>query len=344
MEKKKSGRGKRLATVLFVLFNIAVIAVTAYYDFVVDSDAASKSALRGVSPLWLLAALACFLGAIAAETVKYQLLIRHTTGSVTLRTAFETFALGKYYDNITPLGAGGQPFQMVYLSRQGLDSGAAGAIPVAGFLSLQIAFILLALVTLPFSFGTIITSVPFCIAAIVGLLFYMFIPAAIILFAASPAAAEKVLHWGVGLAGRLHILRHPESAGEKALTSLRSYTESLRSIGRGQGILTRTLLLSLVYQFILCSLPYFVLRAFGCSLSYPVVLCTCVFVYLSITFVPTPGNSGVAEGSFYTLFSLLAPDSLFWAMLIWRFFSYYGFILLGLIIQWRGAFKKKKTT
>ena len=49
-----------------------------------------------------------------------------------------------------------------------------------------------------------------------------------------------------------------------------------------------------------------------------------------VTLVPTPGNAGAAEGSFYLLFDQLDTSGVFWAMLIWRFLCYYFFILLGL--------------
>ena len=58
----------------------------------------------------------------------------------------------------------------------------------------------------------------------------------------------------------------------------------------------------------------------------------CVYVYASTTIVPTPGNAGAAEGSFYLLFEQMEGSGLFWAMLAWRFCSYYIFILLGLVI------------
>ena len=61
-------------------------------------------------------------------------------------------------------------------------------------------------------------------------------------------------------------------------------------------------------------------------------LCMCVFVYFSVTIIPTPGNAGAAEGSFYILFNQLDTSGLFWAMLIWRFLTYYIFLLTGLAI------------
>ena len=88
------------------------------------------------------------------------------------------------------------------------------------------------------------------------------------------------------------------------------------------------------------------MRIFGGDLGYLQSLTMCLYVYASVTIVPTPGNAGAAEGSFYLLFDQLDTSGVFWAMLIWRFLCYYLFILMGLgIYGYRGIerrLKKKK--
>jgi uncharacterized membrane protein YbhN (UPF0104 family) len=60
----------------------------------------------------------------------------------------------------------------------------------------------------------------------------------------------------------------------------------------------------------------------------------------SVTIIPTPGNSGAAEGSFYILFNELDTYGLFWSMLVWRALCYYSFIIIGVIIYLYGAIEK----
>jgi uncharacterized membrane protein YbhN (UPF0104 family) len=55
-------------------------------------------------------------------------------------------------------------------------------------------------------------------------------------------------------------------------------------------------------------------------------------LYAAISFIPTPGNSGAADASFYTLFKvgLVSVAGLsFPAMLLWRLLSFYSFIIIG---------------
>ena len=57
-----------------------------------------------------------------------------------------------------------------------------------------------------------------------------------------------------------------------------------------------------------------------------------VYICSAVTLIPTPGNSGVSEGTFYYVFSSPGSDGVFWAMLLWRLLCYYSFLLLGLLI------------
>ena len=53
---------------------------------------------------------------------------------------------------------------------------------------------------------------------------------------------------------------------------------------------------------------------------------------LSVSFIPTPGNSGAADLSFYVLFAVGLPAGFaFPAMVVWRLISFYSYIIIGFI-------------
>lgn len=336
--KRKSFRSVA-GKLLFVLFNVAVIAVTAYVDFGTERGVSSKD-LLDMSMWYLFLVLACFAVTILTESLKYYSMIKHTTGRRAPLQAFEVAVLGKYYDFITPLGAGGQPFQVIYLIREGVEAGPASAIPIAGYIAHHAGFILISVVVL--IFGAVVRSAVLIVPAIVGLLCYAAIPVTLVFFAVAPKAAGAFIGGCIRLLGRLGLLKDPEKKRVSAIGYIESCIVSLRYIYNGKGMFLRMLLLSLVYHGALCAMPYFVLRAFGNTLPFWEVFRSCVFIYLCITFIPTPGNSGAAEGSFYALFSVLGQGHLFWAMLVWRFFCYYSFIFMGLGATWAISRRRKR--
>ena len=69
------------------------------------------------------------------------------------------------------------------------------------------------------------------------------------------------------------------------------------------------------------------------SSMYLRIMVMCVLVDLAASFFPLPGGTGMNEISFSAMFTpLFGNVGTFWAMLIWRFFSYYIFLLQGIII------------
>ena len=151
---------KPVMIAVFVLINVAVIAITAFSEFGNSSNAAKLSEVR-INWWFLLPAVLCFLIAITLEIHKYVLMMREMTRNKTnfnkkraAKVARRTVLLGRYYDNITPAAIGGQPFQIYYMRKNSsLPDGVSTSIPIFGMISGQIGFIIIAV--LCFLFGSL---------------------------------------------------------------------------------------------------------------------------------------------------------------------------------------------
>ena len=51
-----------------------------------------------------------------------------------------------------------------------------------------------------------------------------------------------------------------------------------------------------------------------------------------MSFIPTPGNSGVVEGMGVLAFNVAAGAALAWSVFFWRFSVYYIYIFIGIIM------------
>lgn len=337
--QKKSKLRKRIGLALFIALNAAVLIYTALLDFTKERPK-TKIAPFGMSNiLFLLGALGCVALVLGAETVKYLLMMRHLGERVSVRTAFETAALGKYYDCITPSGAGGQPFQIWHLHSHGYSSGASSAMPLSGFITMQFGFVFLCLVVFIFN-NNAIDNLAIKITAYVGAFTYTLAPVMIILAAVAPKLSMRITAFFINLGAKIRIVKNPRASIKRSVRALSNYSHSLKKIGKHKGMIVMLMLLSILFQVSLCSLPYFVIHIFGGDLDYFKALSMCVFIYAAICLIPTPGNSGAAEGSFYLLFSELNTADLFWAMVVWRLLCYYSFIAIGLLVYGWGAIEK----
>ena len=330
--KGKNKLVKRIGIILFVLLNAAVIYFTASSEFSKKAPPPIKFSFTNI--LFLLGGILCLVIVLGSETLKYMIMMRHLGEKVSFRHAFSTAALGKYYDCITPSGAGGQPFQIYYLHSQGYSGGAASAMPLSGFFTMQFGFVILCLFA--FIFGNSAMNATgqtgIKITAYFGAIAYTVVPVMIIISGVAPKIAMRIVAFFVRIGAALHIVKKPNHTIMKSVRSLNNYSVNIKRITKDKGLLTKLLILSTIFQLAMCSMPFFAVRTFDGDLNYFDALFMCIFIQAAISLIPTPGNSGAAEGSFYIVFSSLGTAGTFWAMLIWRFLCYYSFIVIGVLI------------
>ena len=334
--------------VLFILLNVAVIAITAFSEFGNSQNAAALSEVQ-INWWLLIPAAACFLIATFCEIHKYTMMMREMTEDKrtfsykrSRKVATRTVLLGRYYDNITPAAVGGQPFQIYYMRKNsGLPHGASTSIPIFGMISGQMGFIIIAV--LCFLFGSASTDNAVLIGtACFGLLFYAFWPVTVMIATFLPNATAELITIFVRLFAKMHIVKDEKKAIRKARYEIGAYARCVRKILKTKGLFAKTLILSVIYHILISMIPFFVLSAFGGSVDFLPCFVTTVAVTSAVYFVPTPGNAGAAEGTFYVVFSALSSGYIFWAMLVWRFFSYYIYIIMGPIIYYKMHLEKKR--
>jgi len=340
-----SKQRKTLLNIIFVLLNVIVVIMIANNSFRADVIINLKEMIS----LWLthweyvLIALILPIIALIVEGLKYYHLMKLTTGKKRFILALKTASIGKYYDNVTPLGSGGQAAQVYYLFKNKVSSGKAGSITISAFSMMQITFSLMALIVFIF-FGNYMTLPGIKIAAYVGSVFAVFIPILVILFSLSSKFTSKIIFSVLKALRFFRLIKNPVNTMKRIIKFLKRFKHHLRSIFIQKNVMIRIFVLSFLYHLSIFSIPYFVIRSSGVDVQYLEIIVLSVFVYNAIAFIPTPGNSGGAEISFTIIFSMLTGGLLFWTMLFWRFVSYYFFIIVGLFVMMYDTLIKKQQT
>ena len=335
MPKKKKSTRKILLTLLFVALNVAVIAITAFSEFGNSENAVKFSEVK-FNFWFLIPAIIAFCIALFLEVRKFLMIMKKTCNFKTraeLRKAHKdarrAVLIGRYYDNITPAAIGGQPFQIYYMNKNAnVGGGLATTIPIISMISGQLGFLVIAV--LCFSLGSIaINNTPLVAAACFGLLFYAFWPIAVLIATFLPKTTTEIITLGVRFLAKIHVIKNKHEAIKKAEHGVNEYARCVKLILKTRGLFLKTILMSVAFHVLISSIPFFVLNAFGANIDFIPCFVSVVAVTSAVYFIPTPGNAGAAEGTFYVVFSALSSGYVFWAMLIWRFFSYYAYILLG---------------
>lgn len=345
---------KTLGILFFVLLNVVVIAVTAVSEFGNSKNATELSEVK-LNWWFLLPAALCFVVAISFEILKYILMIKRLAVSEELsnketklarknapKVARRTVLLGKYYDSVTPAAIGGQPFQIYYMRRHsGLPSGASTSIPIVGMIANQIGFLLIAIPCFVLS-GIAYSRPALIVTAWIGLLFYAFWPVMVAGVSFFPKATTKFLKFIVKVFAKIKIIKNRDKVLEKIEHEVEEYAKSVKLILKTKGLFFQVVGLSTLFNALVVAIPFFVLTAFGGNIGFMECFVLTVAVMSAVYFIPTPGNAGAAEGTFFVVFSALSTGYVFWAMLLWRFFSYYIYIIMGPIIYFFMHLEKKR--
>ena len=327
-EQKAESRKTLRNNLLFLAFTLAVIGVIAYIEFG-RGEIPDRISAGDINLLYLLGGVGCFVLMLGSEFVKYSHLLKVSEHKTYNADGLHCAVIGKFYDNITPAGFGGQPFQIRFLKKRGCSDGVSGSVPILGFLGLQFSFVLIALTVFIFKSDVFFDRISMQIAAWAGLLMYSIVPVCVVLFSIVPKPLLRLIKRGTAFLGKIRLIKDPQTAYERAVEALESYKGSVEQFAHKPGSIALVAVTSMIFRAAMLMMPWFVLTAFGAQLNFLDCFCRIAYIYAVITLIPTPGNSGAAEASFYSVFALLPSGSVFWAMLVWRLLCYYSWLISG---------------
>lgn len=347
MTKSKRVR-KIVLTAGFIIFSAAVVIATAVNEFSGSKNAAELAEVHLNGWLVIPAAL-CFVAMICLEYSKYALMIFKTCKKGAFKPrevwglSFKTVMLGRYYDKITPAAVGGQPAQILTLRKtKKIANGMTTAIPIFSMIAGQATFLIIAIPC--FLFSGIGFKYPTLMAmAWIGLLFYAFWPVMVLGTMFFPKPTAKFINFIVKILAKIKIVKNRDEAVKKVEAEVSDYAKNVKTILTKPVVSGGVLLLSLLSNILVSFIPFFVLKAFGGDIDFGECFLLSICVEAAVYFAPTPGNSGVAEGTFYVVFSRLSTGYVFWAMMLWRLFSYYIYIIVGPLIYLSQQIKKRRT-
>lgn len=348
---KQSSTKKKLLNFLFLFLNIAVIIILLITQSSSEEGLPSLAEINknGTNLIFLFIIIGCFALYMIIESLKYYILQRKSDPHARFTLCYKTAAIGRYYDSITPLATGGQPFQIYYLNKRGVPPSSAVSIPLGKYVFNQISYIILCLFAVIFGkyylstqgvTSTIVTS-----AAWIGLALNSLLIIFVIWLSISKKVGNKIVVGTLKLLQKMRIVKNYQKQYEKVMKLVSDYQATMRYYANNIFIFLFNIILNLIGYIIYYSVPFLIYCLF-CSYNpslYLEIFLKVIIIDLAISFIPLPGGAGTAELSFKALFtSLFVNGTLFYALLIWRIFSYYGFLMQGLVLIIYDYFKGNK--
>lgn len=339
-EKQKSKR-QRWINFGFLMLNLVILAIILFFQ--IRSEGAISFADLVSSKMnigWLFAAIALFFLINALDAARISVSIKQVTGRARPFLSYKSTAICRFYDCITPLSTGGQPFQIFYLSKRGLNASTASSVPLSKYVYGQIVFILYTSIILVTSLFLHMDINPVLrTLSWIGLLLNAMLIVLIFMLSVSKKVAPRMVIGFLKFGSKLHLVKDYQATFKKVIRMVKQYTATFKLFMKSGWNAFLQTLISIACLTATYTVPFVVYCMFTSAPSVEVwfqLMVLQIVCDLAISFIPIPGGGGSAELSFGALFGQYfkncASGVSVWAMLIWRVMTYYGYLLQGILV------------
>ena len=289
--------------------------------------------IRKVKIIYFAVPLLLFVASHFVDSLRLKLVLAQFRIRITFVQAFYNSAAGTFFTNITPMTAGGQPFQIYHLSMVGVPAETATNVILSRFVEQAMTSLLISLLfltqitwiasTLRMGARLMYVALGISLCVTVLLLILLIRPH----FIGRLAIVVERTFLG-RLVGRISGKHNWAPSLHKWSQRLRENVKMLWSTRTWAMILD--ILMGVVNILLHAYSLRFVLEGVtGTSIPFLEVIITYVILWQVVFYIPTPGASGGVEGAFSLVYSGLtgAVGSTVIAVFVWRFATYYLLLL-----------------
>ncbi|MBQ7308472.1 MAG: flippase-like domain-containing protein [Clostridia bacterium] len=334
-KSEKDKKNSRILSYLMFIINILIVLAILYYNITQNKEFTPLRDLT-FNLQYLFIIIAITILTTLLDTIITNLFVKTVTSKSNLWLSYKAFATMRYYDSITPMGSGGQPFMATYLLSNNISGSKSVSIPMKKFLTQQFSWLIITLVGLIYTLINKTITNPLIIGfSVFGFVINVFLDLFLFLGSSSEKITKGFSVWSIKLLTKLKIIKNYDKALEKTSNFMKEYQELMKEFSSNKLQFVIILIMGMIKYILYFSIPFFIFCCFkGFDINLFLVFFTfTIMVELSASCFPLPGGSGMNEITFSVLFSSYLPEAVFWAMLLWRIFSYYLLIFQGIIIM-----------
>lgn len=275
-------------------------------------------ALASIFAFWLLEAFMIF-----------SLIVKFTDKKATFNTfwlAIKTTMIGQYYSNITPFASGGQPVQLYIMKDEKIPLSEATAVLVSKFLLFQIGVTIYSLILVIFRLKSLvdyISGVSFFVFT--GLTLNVVMLSVIVLVSFRPKVIITLAEIIFEFLHRHRIIKDLDAVMNKTQSFISEYEVSINKLKENKLYTVKMFLITFIQLTLFFSITVFIYKALNLHGTGIIeIICLQAFLYMAVSFIPTPGTAGVSEVGFVLILgNVFSPNIVGTALLLWRGISYY---------------------
>lgn len=249
--------------------------------------------------------------------------------------SFQLTMRTQFFNAVTPFATGGQPYQVYYLSKEGIKISSATSIIMQNFIVYQIALVSLGIVAVCYNFYfhlfpkvallQHLVTVGFVINALIIVIMF--------LISFNRKISEFIIKIGITILYKLKIVKDKDKKIKEWENYINGFHDSAKLLLKNKKDFILGIILNFIALIGLYLIPYVMMLAIGENSFGPFdAVITSAYIMLLGSFVPMPGGTGGLEYAFIAFYgNFLVGSKLTAIMILWRFVTYYLGIILGAI-------------
>ena len=335
-------RFKPMMVVWPILFGLIGVGYMLWRELHTDIP---QEPLTMVKHCWVFMLLVVLLTFLKDYSGMYRLRVM-SGAPLTFRQLFRIRMLYEFTSAVTPSAAGGSSLEVLFIHREGIKvSRATSMVILALFMDELLMIILFPLLLLLIPYGELFPSEAFFQHGYFGLFLigylmkFIWVTILFIGIFVKPSILVKI----IGLVFSIKFLRKYRTRALRTAVELRQCAREIKGESFGYWLRVSASTVGIwVFRFLIANAAIMIFN----SLSYADnLVCFARQYVLGIIsmVVPTPGGSGFAELMFDDFLVEFIPQALSVVVIasIWRIFTYYYYLIAGVIIlpQWFGKSK-----
>ena len=338
---KQRSTKKRWLSFGFLMLNLVILAIILFFQIRSEGAVSLTDLLASkMNWWWLVVGVLLFLFINVVDSMRIAVSIKKVTGRWRPILSYKSTVICRFYDCVTPLSTGGQPFQIYYLNKRGLNGSTASSVPLSKYVYAQLVFIVYTGIILLISvFAHMPINTFLLTLSWIGLILNALIIFAVFFLSISKKFAPRLMIGILKLGSKMRLVKDYRVTFRKLMRTVKEYTATFKMFMKSGWNAFFQVLLSIIYLTAMYTIPFVIYCMFNTDVTVSIwfqLLVLQVVCDLAISFIPLPGGAGTAELSFGALFSEYFKKSAtgitVWAMLFWRILTYYGYLLQGAIL------------
>ena len=239
--------------------------------------------------------------------------------------------MGFYYNLVTPFASGSQPMQIYALNKYDINLSKSIAIVTNKTVLFQTVVTIYSAVIIFLNIEVLKNELPSMLVLMsIGMVMNIVSLLGGMLIVLTPNTMKIIVKVIVNILYRLNIFKSLNKKIHTINKFIDEYSYSIKLFIKNKKALCLSIILTIIQLTVFFSISYCVYKAFNLNgLSLFEVLSLQVFLYMSVSPIPTPGNVGANEVAFLTIFSNVFPGKIIgYSVFLYSIYVYYFLVVV----------------